>query len=59
MMEKAETTAVFVEETGEVKCGYCGKTFFIYIRKRQKGAKIKDIIIKKCNRCKKLNALEV
>lgn len=59
MIEKAETTAVFIEETGEVKCGYCGKTFFICLRKRSKNVKSKDIIIKKCSRCKKINDFEL
>lgn len=59
MIENKEQTAIFAEDTGEVKCGYCGKTLFIYIRKRPKSAKIKDEIIIKCTRCKEKNGFEM
>lgn len=59
MIENGQITAVIVDETGEAKCGYCGKTLLIYIRKRLKSTKIKDEISIKCPRCKKKNGFEV
>ena len=59
MSEKLPISALLFEDTGEVKCGNCGKTLLICIRKRPKSSKIKDKIIKKCNRCKIINEFEL
>lgn len=58
-MKDRQINAVFAEEAGEVKCGNCGKTLLIYIRKRPKSAKVKDEIVIKCPRCKQKNSFEM
>jgi ribosomal protein S27E len=62
--EKTETKAVFFEETGAVKCGYCGKTLLFLEKLTKKTSKTIDkksycaIINMKCGRCYRKNTLK-
>ena len=54
MIETREVIAVFVEDTGAIKCGYCGKTL-CFIEKKGKKNGNKVTIAIKCNRCSSKN----
>jgi uncharacterized Zn-finger protein len=64
-MKTKVISAIFIEETGEVKCGYCGKKQFCLQKNTKKCQKTVDksksnaIISIKCSRCETVNRLEI
>lgn len=64
MTVKNQVSALFVEETGEVKCGNCGKKLFCFEKNSKKSVKSIDkanytaIIMVKCCRCGDENRLK-
>ena len=72
MIETREVIAVFVEDTGAAKCGYCGKTLCFIERKQKKIVKntkntqksidkqnFSAIIDVKCGRCNAKNTIQI
>ena len=65
MIKKTEISALFIEETGDVKCGNCGKKLLFLEKNSKKVAKSVDkqnysaIIMVKCCRCGEENRLKI
>lgn len=65
MSTRTVYSALFIEGTGDVKCGNCGKKLFFlekFSKKVQKSidkSKKSAIIIIKCNRCSVENSLNL